>query len=116
MPGRHPQTTVLMALGLVLCVFLIACGDADALLDEGTSVLEYRHQDLLYTFHLPTGTEALFDLNRDPACLDNVLPHRREEAAQVRQRLEKSLHVRNLEDLRDKDSPVLRSLKALGYI
>ena len=116
MSDRYLQTAVLAVLGLVLTMFVGACGDTDTLLDEGTSVLEYRHQDLLYTFHLPTGTEALFDLTVDPDCLDNILANRQEEAARVRKELENSLRVRCLEDLRDEDSPVLRSLRGLGYI
>ncbi len=117
MPRRHLQTAVLVALGLVLSVFVVACGDADPILDgEGAPVLEYRYRDLLYTFHLPTGTEALFDLTRDPDCLDNILPQHREEAAQARDELEKSLRIDSLEHLRDKDSPVLQSLRGLGYI
>ena len=116
MSDRYLQTTVLAVLGLVLSVFVVACGDTDAMLDEGCSVLEYRHRDLLYTFHLPTGTEALFDLSVDPDCLDNVLPKRQKEAAHVRKTLEESLRVRDLEDLRDEDSPVIQSLKGLGYI
>jgi hypothetical protein len=101
---------------LVLGTLLVACDDSSTVLNESASVLEYRHDGLLYTFHLTTGTEALFDTDADPDCLDNLLHSRREEAAHVRSELEKSLHVGSLEELRDEDSAVLQSLKGLGYI
>ncbi len=115
--GRYGlPVSALWAFALLAGVLCPSCSREGARLDHDTGVLEYRDGDLLYTFHIPTGTEALFDLDRDPCCLDNILPENRDLAAFARRRLERAFHVQSLEDLRDQGDPVLRSLRGLGYL
>ncbi len=116
MSRRRFLVPALLAFTLAAGIFLASGDRKVASLDAGGAVLEYRQQDLLYTFHLPTGTEALFNLKTDPECLDNILRTNRKEAARVRLRLEQKLRVESLEELRDQDNPVLLSLRGLGYI
>jgi len=116
MSRRRFLIPVLLTLTLATGVFFASCDSEVADPDATSAVLEYRHKDLLYTFHIPTGTEALFNLRADPSCLDNILRNNREKAAEARLQLEKELRVDSLEELRDENNPVLQSLRGLGYI
>lgn len=109
-------TPALLFMALAVSTALVSCDSQTAVVDACTSVLEYRDGDLLYTYHLPTGTEALFDLSKDPDCLTNLMPKNKAQGEHVRRQLEKKLKVKSLEDLRDENNPVLQSLKGLGYI
>jgi hypothetical protein len=109
------SVAVPVCLVLLAGTALVSCG-RDPVENTIASVLEYRQGDLLYTFHIPTGTEALFDVVKDPDCLQNILPGNREDAAAARKQLEQEIGVDSLEELRDENNPVLKSLRGLGYI
>ena len=90
-----------------MLVLLVACGEEpEPPIKWNASVLEYRQGDLLYTYHLPTRTEALYDVAKDPKCLNNVIDERPEEARRLRLSLEGELDVKHLEE----------ALRGLGYI
>jgi hypothetical protein len=107
---------VLLAVSVTAGVLLATSRTQSVAVEGGNSVLEFRQGGLVYTFHIPTGTEALFDLKKDPRSLNNLLPTMRKEGSAIRKLLEKKLRVDSLEDLRDENSPVLKSLRGLGYI
>jgi len=84
--------------------------------DPVPSVLRIEERGLRYTYHVISGSEALFDLRADPGSLRNLLPTRAAEAARLRRALERQLGVSSLEQLRESRRHRIEELKALGYL
>jgi len=85
--------------------------------DELPHVLLIEEGDLLYTYHLLSGTEALFDVRRDPNHLRNLCPVRPEEAVALRMALTRKMGVADLLELRERScNPLMKTLQGLGYI
>jgi hypothetical protein len=104
-----------------LCV-LPTCGDrpASTAASRGPStvpsILRIEENGLRYTYHVVSGTEALFDTHADPRALKNLAPDRPEDARRLRARLEEQLEVESLEDLRATQRETIRELESLGYL
>lgn len=79
-------------------------------------VVAYRMGSFRYEYHAPTGTESLFDLDRDPRCVVNVLRDNQQVAAECRRRIEAQLGIPDLESLRANHADTIRRLEALGYL
>ena len=79
-------------------------------------VVAYRMGSFRYEYHAPTGTESLFDLDRDPRCVVNVLRDNRQVAAECRRRIEAQLGISDLSSLRANHADTIRRLEALGYL
>jgi hypothetical protein len=79
-------------------------------------VVAYRMGNFRYEYHAPTGTESLFDLDRDPRCVINVLRDNRTVAAECRRRIEAQLGIADLASLRAEHADTIRRLEALGYL
>jgi len=105
---------------LVCGVLLLSpgCGVEREAVESATSlhVLRYERDGLLYTYHVLTETEALFDLDGDPRCLENLKLIRWRDAVTLRRWLERELGVASLRELKDAEDPVLLRLKSLGYL
>jgi hypothetical protein len=69
-----------------------------------------------YTYHVPTGAEALFEIASDPNQLRDVLRTHRDEARRLRRQLETKLNVRDLDELRADYKDTIERLHALGYL
>lgn len=78
------------------------------------SILTYQEGDLLYSFHVPTGSEELYDLKADPARHENLARPRKADTDRLRQLLTKKLGIEDLEELRN--GKVIDALKAHGYM
>jgi hypothetical protein len=83
---------------------------------EPASVLSIQEDGLLYTYHIPTNTEALFDLGTDPKCRRNLVLSHPREAANFRRMLERKLGVKDLRDLLNPADPTIRTLRDYGYL
>jgi hypothetical protein len=79
-------------------------------------VVAYRMGNFRYEYHAPSGTESLFDLDRDPRCVVNVIRENRTVAADCRRRIEAHLGISNLASLRANHADTIRRLEALGYL
>ena len=79
-------------------------------------VVAYRMGSFRYEYHAPTGTESLFDLDRDPRCVVNVLRDNQQVAAECRRRIEAQLGISDLATLRASHADTIRRLEALGYL
>jgi hypothetical protein len=80
------------------------------------SVLRIEEDGLLYTYHLTTDTAALFDLAKDPHCLNNLALSRPQDAARLRHALERKLGIDDLNELKDADGQAAKALRGLGYL
>ena len=72
--------------------------------------------NLRYTYHVLSGTEALFDLRVDPKCLANLAVGLPQTTSVLRNRLQRDLGVQNLGELRDPGDELYKSLRGLGYL
>jgi hypothetical protein len=79
-------------------------------------LLSEEEDGLRYVFHVPTGTEALFELKFDPNAVRNVIALRPSDAARLRQRLESRWHVKCLSELRSAYGATIQRLRGLGYL
>ena len=116
-PGRSRRP--LLIGGAVLALLLIGGGIWFFFLrseEKGPlpTLLTYQEGDLLYSFHVPTGSEELYNLKIDPSRRDNLAVTRAEDAARLRQLLTKKLGVKDLEELRK--GKVIDALTTLGYL
>lgn len=84
--------------------------------EESPAVLRIEEDGWLYTYHVPTDTEGLFDVQNDPRCLKNLLDSHRTEAARLRRTLERRLGVRDLREMLDPNDPTVENLRGLGYL
>jgi hypothetical protein len=97
--------------GLVMLVVPISLGS-----DKLPPVLRMEQDGYVYTYHVLSGTEALFDLRLDPRLLKNLAPSMPDRAFEMRRRLSFRYRVADLADLRKKEDPTRRSLEAHGYL
>lgn len=79
-------------------------------------VVTLESEGFRYEFHVPTGTECLFDVNVDPRHRVNVISSNKDRARVQRVALEAKLGVQSLEDLRAPYADEIRRLEALGYL
>ena len=71
--------------------------DASASTDlaQPPPILRYEADGLRFMYHVPTGSESLFDLAADPGCLNNLALERPEETQRLRAALEQELKQTN---------------------
>ena len=80
-------------------------------------VLSIEEGGYLYTYHVLSRTEALFDATDDPKRLRNLSRSRPNETALLRGKLARRLGLAELTDLDETDVDPLRAkLKSLGYM
>ncbi len=79
------------------------------------SVLTCERDGLRYEYHVPTGGETLYDAERDPRGLVNLLRGREETAAACRRDLASRFGVADVSELRAGYSDTIRRLHTLGY-
>jgi hypothetical protein len=80
------------------------------------AILNYERNGLLFTYHVLTSTEALFDLRQDPRCLKNLAELRPVERDSLRRLLCLKHGVLDLRELQDPNDPHLLLLRSLGYL
>ena len=106
---------------LLLCLFgalLAVCVHRDAgpaPPAQMPAILRHDSGGLRFTYHVPTGSEGLFDIATDPKMLTNLAAARREDTARLREELRKSLGVESLADLRRAQQDLIDRLHGLGY-
>ena len=106
----------------VIAVGILALGDREepasvrARARRTPGIVQIEEDGLRYTYHLLSGTEALFDTRSDPRSLRNLLPERSGEGRRLRRQLERELEVPTLEDLRRERQDEIDDLKSLGYL
>jgi hypothetical protein len=108
---------VLLAV-LVALVFQVLPRTGSADPDAGSEVPGLVHLDCegwLYTYHILTDTEGLFDTEKDPACLHNVVREDAGRALRCRTLLMHRLGISNLRELRDWYTTDIERLRGLGY-
>ena len=79
------------------------------------SLLEVERDGLRWTYHLPSGTEALFDVAKDPRCLENLAPSRRADCERLRKEVE-DREGKSVERLRESYREQIERLRSLGYL
>lgn len=79
------------------------------------SLLEIERDGLRWTYHLPSGTEALFDLATDPRCLRNLAPERGADCERLRKEAERR-EGGSVESLREHYREQIERLRSLGYL
>lgn len=79
------------------------------------AILRHDSGGLRFTYHVPTGSEGLFDIAADPKMLTNLAASRPADAARLREELRKSLGVESLADLRRAQQDLIDRLHGLGY-
>lgn len=72
--------------------------------------------DLRYTFHAVTGMEAIFDLQSDPECRENIAAERPDDVDRLRLLLLERLGIGSLDVLRARHAGQTAQLRALGYL
>ena len=86
---------------------------------EMPSELRIDRGGLRFTYHVPTGHEALFDVASDPKMLKNLAAERPDDARRLRAELEENVRskagVKSLEELRAAQREVIERLRRLGY-
>jgi len=122
MPGHNPRIPIVIV-GILVILVLLAGIALPMLLRESAAddgrpkaVLSIEHDGFLYTYHVPTDTEGLFDLADDPRRLRNLAPGLREETLHLRTLLTRDLGIEDLEDLRVHFEDSIRTLESLGYL
>lgn len=119
-PGRRRRLAALIILasaagGLAL-VALPHLGATPPAVQRSAGFVRLTEGSLQYTFHLVTGSEALFDLSNDPKALRNLAARRPEDLVRMRLRLIDDLGVKSLDDLRAPHRKTIERLEALGYL
>jgi hypothetical protein len=71
--------------------------------------------NLRYTYHVPTGHEALYDVAADPKMLENLAAKRPDDLARLREEMRANIGVGTLEEIRIKQREVAARIRALGY-
>ena len=79
------------------------------------AILEIEREGLRWTYHLPSGTEALFDLAKDPRCLDNLAQERRPDCERLRREVEEREGA-EIEALREHYRAQIDRMRSLGYL
>ncbi len=106
-PGQDRRVLRKLTVGGLLVAAAVAYGltefappSAGEQADAGlvpSGVYSLRRGDLLYTYHAPTDSEALFDLRTDPRCLHSLAGSRPEERDALHHALARELGVVNLQ-------------------
>ena len=79
-------------------------------------VLRQDGEGFRYTYHVPTGAEALFEIAVDPHELHDVRRLHPDAARALRQTLERRIGVRSLGELRPSNGAAAERLHRLGYL
>ncbi len=79
-------------------------------------VLLLQDGNLLYTYHIVSRTEGLFDVTLDPECLRNLARERPGETARLRSMLVAEMGVASLAELGAVYEPLAARLRGLGYL
>ena len=80
-------------------------------------VLTLEEGEYLYTYHVLSGTEALFQPKDDPHLVRNLARQRPDDALALRLKLSRNLGVTDLPDIRERRTDLLRQrLVSLGYL
>jgi len=100
-------------LAILAIGFLVPFSEPDQL----PHVLTIEEGDLLYTYHMLSGTEALFDVREDPNHVRNLCRVRTDDAVALRRELSTRFGVVDLRELREKSrDPLMERLQSLGYL
>jgi hypothetical protein len=121
-PHRPSRLRHVAAIALVLVVsgylgarlFAAPKPVVDSAVPQG--VVQLKEGAYQYTYHLVTGTEALFDLDADPRALRNLAKQQPERTARLRLWLMDDMQIDSLEELRVSEQDTIDRLKALGYL
>jgi hypothetical protein len=102
----------LFAAGLTMCIRRDTGPEPAA---QVPAILHFDDGGLRFTYHVPTGSEGLFDVAADPKMLRNLAPERPDDTARLREELRRKLGVESLSDLRRARQDLIDRLHALGY-
>jgi len=80
------------------------------------ALLEIEQGGLRYTFHLPTGEAALFDLDSAPGASRNLAAERPGDVDRLRALLSEQHGVTDVESLRVRYRESTEALRRLGYL
>lgn len=105
-------------LALAAAGFTLSRGDSAraAQPEEGPPVVSLERDGLVYTYHVPTATEGLFDVAADPRRLKNLVEQKSETAKAMRQELQAQLGLQDLSELLDPNDRTVEALRSLGYL
>lgn len=118
MRSRAPFLVVASAVVIGGLVLLVACRPdprKTSPAPQPVSFLEIQRGNLVYTYHLATRSEALFEASSDPDRLANIIRERPEDARKLRLILEDELDVSSLDEI-DDAREIEDALRGLGYI
>jgi len=109
----RPRFTLMAALWAIA---LAGCASGEAEPLPANGILECREGDLLFTYHLITDSESLFDVKADPECLRNLAGDRPEDTARLRNRVAARYGVDDIATLRESRHEEIEHLEQLGYL
>jgi hypothetical protein len=112
---RWALALCLIALAAGTVVVAAGCRDVAAC-DAPPSVVSLEADGFRYEYHVPTATEAIYDLRADPQRIRNVAEENAARARRMRRALETRLEVASLEELRGEYADTIRRLRSLGYL
>ena len=116
MRNRIAGTLLVAAVGaMAVWVALQEGTDEDVRPAGPPPLLAHEAGGLRWTYHLPSGTEGLFDLAADPRCLDNLASKRPEDARRMRQAVE-AREGAPVESLREHYREQIERIRSLGYL
>jgi hypothetical protein len=113
---RRGLALLLVAATGLACVFAFGRTGAESGAAADLDLLSMDLDGFRYEYHVPTGREGLYDDQRDPHELVNVLPEHEATAAACRRALVQKLNVTSLESLRARHADATRQLASLGYL
>jgi hypothetical protein len=118
MPASRSRLLLPLLFGLSGPLLLAGCPDGaeKPAPPSAVKILTERDGAFEYTFHLITGGEALFDVERDPRRLTNLLQTKPDLARRLRESLSKRLGLSDLKILLDPNDPKRKALEDLGYL
>ena len=110
----------LAAFAVILAIWIHRDTGPDNPNDAPPPVLHLDDGGLRLTHHIPTGSEALYDLTADAAMLHNLAPRRPDDVRRLHEALEErvkqQLGVSGLDELRRRHRELMSRLHALGYL
>jgi hypothetical protein len=118
-PSRSSATALLVAASFLAGALCAVASAKSPSADESTAlddVLAQSGGGFVYTYHVPTGAEALFDAAVDPDQVRNVIRAHPKRAWELRRAMETRLRVPSLRALRSRHEDSIRSLRSLGYL
>ena len=122
---RPPRLLALAAAGLALAafgaasVFVVqrrASAKTSAAVVDAAPIQTLDENGWRFTVHLPTGSEALYDLQSDPRCRTNVMREHPDRADRMRGALLRRCGVQTMEELRAPHQELTDALRRLGYL